>query len=228
MVYLLEQVITKGVTNIDIERFGKLVVIGFNNNKGRKTAICQCDCGKIKEIRYSSLVYGVTKSCGCSPKKPFGKHQKTLERIANGEIAEKQNRGRFSPARIIKSLPENILNDVSLKELRYIYGQYITSAMKRDIGFNLSFQEFREKLESNCYYCGSPPANKKKKKDGSFFYYSGIDRINNNIGYVDGNVVSCCITCNKAKGGLEKSAFVDWIKRVYKNIDKISNFMLDM
>ena len=68
------------------KRFGKLTVISFCQNKGRKKWQkrigaywkCQCDCGKIIKVRSHSLRTGKTKSCGkaCSASlvgKRFGK-----------------------------------------------------------------------------------------------------------------------------------------------------------
>jgi len=54
---------------IDItgQRFGRLVVL---SDTGKKSGIhtiwlCQCDCGKLVEVRGSDLRSGDTKSCGC-------------------------------------------------------------------------------------------------------------------------------------------------------------------
>lgn len=52
------------------ERYGMLTVVSYStktSKSGRihKTAICACDCGGEKEVRYNSLRVGITKSCGC-------------------------------------------------------------------------------------------------------------------------------------------------------------------
>jgi hypothetical protein len=44
--------------------------------------------------------------------------------------------------------------------------------------------------------------------------YGGIDRKDNTIGYVVGNVVPCCIVCNRAKMDLPYEAFLAWLGRV--------------
>lgn len=55
-------------------RYGRLVVISRAEDhicpSGYRTSMwnCLCDCGKTKAIRGKSLVYGVTKSCGCLAK----------------------------------------------------------------------------------------------------------------------------------------------------------------
>jgi hypothetical protein len=43
------------------------------------------------------------------------------------------------------------------------------------------------------------------------FRYNGIDRIHNDIGYVEYNCVPCCIICNRAKNSMPYEDFVDWI-----------------
>lgn len=49
------------------QRFGKLIVLGFEDVAiGRETRlICKCDCGTLTSVRRSSLLSGHTASCGC-------------------------------------------------------------------------------------------------------------------------------------------------------------------
>jgi hypothetical protein len=49
------------------------------------------------------------------------------------------------------------------------------------------------------------------------YTYSGIDRLDNNIGYVSGNCVPCCSVCNYAKRDMTVDQFKNWIKRIYIN-----------
>lgn len=48
------------------ERFGKLVVIREYKAGKWLMCTCQCDCGKVVEVRKHSLLSGNTTSCGCS------------------------------------------------------------------------------------------------------------------------------------------------------------------
>lgn len=62
------------------KRFGRLVVLGVDDNGKRKTSfVCQCDCGNVKSIRSDALLSGATVSCGCAKrtgsKKPYCKPQ---------------------------------------------------------------------------------------------------------------------------------------------------------
>lgn len=60
----------KKVHNLTGQKFGKLTVIGVDNEKEtRKTYwYCQCDCGNIKSVRGDSLLCGAIVSCGCRKK----------------------------------------------------------------------------------------------------------------------------------------------------------------
>ena len=56
----------KLVNDLTGKRFGRLTVIGVEDNGKRQTYYaCQCDCGNVKVIRADALVSGCTVSCGC-------------------------------------------------------------------------------------------------------------------------------------------------------------------
>ena len=48
------------------KKYGRLTVIGFNDNTGKY--ICRCDCGGLHEARKQSLQNGNVRSCGCLAK----------------------------------------------------------------------------------------------------------------------------------------------------------------
>jgi hypothetical protein len=59
----------------------------------------------------------------------------------------------------------------------------------------MSIVEFEELvMDEVCHWCGGAAAS----GDGS----AGLDRIDNSVGYVVGNVVACCFTCNRERGTL--------------------------
>lgn len=47
------------------EKFGKLTIINAYRKKRKVYAICKCECGNTKTVRYDSLTSGKTQSCGC-------------------------------------------------------------------------------------------------------------------------------------------------------------------
>ena len=111
---------------------------------------------------------------------------------------------------------------------RRIYQKYREGAKRRNISFKLSKKEFLKLTRNNCYYCNIEPSNKLESRDyystvtgekkiyyfGEPFIYNGIDRLNNNKGYVKTNVVACCAICNRAKYRLSEKEFKEWIKRL--------------
>lgn len=64
-----------------------------------------------------------------------------------------------------------------------------TQAKNRGLDFTISYEEFSEIVSRECFYCNG------------FFKNGlvGLDRIDSNIGYVQGNLVPCCRTCNTTK-----------------------------
>ncbi|MEC5317134.1 AP2 domain-containing protein [Enterococcus casseliflavus] len=49
----------------NLEIFGRLRVLRTYKKKNSKMAYCICDCGKEKEVYYSNIKSGRTRSCGC-------------------------------------------------------------------------------------------------------------------------------------------------------------------
>lgn len=47
--------------------FGRLTVVGYagSDDNGKSKWLCQCECGGQKVVYRSSLIHGITKSCGC-------------------------------------------------------------------------------------------------------------------------------------------------------------------
>jgi len=66
------------------------------------------------------------------------------------------------------------------------------SAIKRKKEWTLSFDEFKQFAEQPCSYCNGLLGTNKVG--------SGLDRIDNNKGYVPGNICSSCGFCNKLRG----------------------------
>ena len=87
----------------------------------------------------------------------------------------------------------------NLKNLENYYGRYFKSAIKRDISFELNFEEFSKLITDKCYYC-------HHKIDTEV---NGIDRLNNSLGYTLKNSVSCCEICNRMKHEYHPEYFVE-------------------
>jgi len=105
-----------------------------------------------------------------------------------------------------------------------IYATYVKGAKNRGIEFGLTKERVVELIEKDCFYCGKPPSNIKKLQSTTEDYsYNGIDRVDNQKGYVEGNVVSCCIQCNASKKDLPLEEFYKWIINVYDKLKENKN-----
>jgi hypothetical protein len=103
----------------------------------------------------------------------------------------------------------------NLGSKRHFYRQYIRGAKSRKHEFSLSFDEFMNIVNKNCFYCGDLPSTKCHAMNGkSSMLFNGIDRINNSIGYIKENCVSCCSICNRAKRDMLLEDWKLWINRI--------------
>lgn len=72
------------------------------------------------------------------------------------------------------------------------YKTAISDALRRGIDFNLSFEYWYQEVQKLCIYCRDKLGSRSETT-------VGLDRLDNNIGYEEGNVASCCGVCNKIK-----------------------------
>ena len=88
------------------------------------------------------------------------------------------------------------------------FTEYKRQAKRRGLVFEFTFEQFMNLWQKECYYCGSE------------IKYIGIDRMDNNFGYIITNSVSCCELCNRMKLNFEKD---EWIKHIRKIIQISEN-----
>lgn len=88
---------------------------------------------------------------------------------------------------------------------------------ERRLYFDLDFLLFKKLTFSNCFYCGEAPSNYTKFYG---FKYSGIDRVDNNYGYIETNCVPCCKHCNWMKSSMSGYDFINRVRKIYKNTRK--------
>lgn len=86
------------------------------------------------------------------------------------------------------------------------YKQYISSANKRQIKFELSVEEFNEVVGGSCVYCGSSTK-------------IGVDRKDSSEGYHIENVQPCCGVCNLMKYTHSEEFFIKHISKIYRYRD---------
>ena len=99
----------------------------------------------------------------------------------------------------------------------YYKYEVIQSAKRRGLNCLISLEQCKVLITSVCHYCGAMPSRHyDPRRFPPIAPINGIDRIDNSLGYVPGNVVSCCPSCNKLKGTLENNEFLQLIAKIYE------------
>lgn len=90
-------------------------------------------------------------------------------------------------------------------------------AKKRGLEWGLSREDFNRLTQLSCHYCGRPRLNTIKSPSGNGSYlYSGLDRMDNCLGYVLSNVVPCCWICQRAKMDIPYPDFLKYLDILVK------------
>jgi hypothetical protein len=85
----------------------------------------------------------------------------------------------------------------------------------RELGFDLSLEDFKKIVTQNCSYCGQKPALNSYSEDSKIrIPMNGIDRKDSNLGYTVENCIPCCGTCNLAKLDYPEEFFLRWAHRM--------------
>ena len=107
-----------------------------------------------------------------------------------------------------------------------LYMGYRGGARQRAIGFELTKEQFQDIIGRRCTYCGREPFQiswcRKGDGNGRFIKYMGIDREDPNRGYIQGNVVPCCVNCNYGKHDMsmrEWSTYLDTLVQYRQSLN---------
>jgi len=189
-----------GFKDLTGKRFGRLFVVEYLGSEVVQTTPVKkyksvfkvlCDCGVEKVVRGADLGEK-TISCGC--------YSREKTRIFNIKTKTKESYNAFSD----------------------VWMSYKQGARRRGYVFEISKDEFLRICKLNCFYCGSPPSMKRKSRTKGKvpeFLYNGMDRHDNNLGYVAGNVVPCCTFCNRVKLDRDVEDFIDHVKKIYIHLN---------
>jgi hypothetical protein len=185
--------------------FGKLEIVEIlpSNTQGKHVKLrCLCGyCGNTKIMNGSNIKR--RNSCGC-----------------------KQNDSNEWKSVGPKSKPWQLeYGQAAKNNLEY---QYKRSAQKRNLQYELTTEEFIELVTGICNYCHRKDTQiiRGQGKTSGDFHYTGIDRINSDVGYVKYNCVSCCWDCNDMKKDRNVETFREHIRRIYNTLNKENNELL--
>lgn len=172
------------------KKIGYLTVKEITKYKYNYYFICECDCGLISKVNIDNFINGKTKSCGC----------KREELI----IRTKRIIGSRKPTL------EALVNK--------LYSSYYRNARKRGFEFNLSYDEFFNLINKECFYCSNIGSNTMVYLNTITLIYNGIDRRDSKISYTKENCVTCCCFCNRAKLDFSEDIFLNWLKNIKINL----------
>ncbi len=161
----------------------------IKKNDGGKSCLVECSCENKtrKIIRVRDIINGKPKTCkACNPR--FEKQFKISQKYP--EVSTGTNGiKRFLATEIILGI--------------------IGNAKQRNLVFELDYLEAFEKYcLGSCFYCGFKPIWPET--------HNGIDRYDNDKGYVEDNCVSCCFRCNWAKRNNVVDEFKFRVNKIYK------------
>ena len=181
-----------------------------NDNKTNKTLWhCLCVCGNAINVRSRYLLNGHIISCGCKNKQCqicksiiVGKKficKTCYSRQLMSKLYQKDKEKRKQRAKDYRRTEVGSFNVTK------------SNALKDNKEWDLTIDEFK-KIRSigHCFYClGDLPK-----------VCGGLDRIDNNKGYIVGNIILACENCNKFRG---KFISVDEMVAVVKLLRTMRN-----
>ena len=144
------------------------------------------------------------RDCILSKKKAWNnKPENKIKRYNYNQKPEVKERKKIYDIEYRKTNKEKISKQSKKRSLQpeKKFNSYLNGAKKRNINWNLSYNEFITFWQKPCFYC-----------NGSISTI-GLDRVNNNKGYSLDNLVSCCKICNRMKSNMD---YVDWINQIKK------------
>jgi len=83
----------------------------------------------------------------------------------------------------------------------HYYSVLKRTAAKKKREFQLTLEQYNEVVAKPCGYCGTTEN-------------VSVDRIDNDVGYVVGNVTPCCKVCNRMKHAMSHDEFVKHLRRI--------------
>ena len=217
------------------KKYNYIEVISYDNNL--KKYNCKCECGKILLKRKFELKHMI--SCNCKKSKDLtNKRNKKLLYVSKEDNKWKcvcdcgnivyhyakdfnkvQSCGclikEIAKINIEKAINKNLLKTDRLAHIRKQFKKIYNDG-------DITFENFLELSQKDCYYCGSKPSNYKKSQAirEEFkidFYYNGLDRLDNNLKHTKDNVVTCCKICNAGKSDMNYFDFLNLVKNIKIN-----------
>ena len=102
---------------------------------------------------------------------------------------------------------------------RPVFCEARRNSARRGHPFNMTVEQFGELMSQPCHYCGGDPATRQDYSNRPFHkgLRNGIDRVDNSVGYVEGNCVPCCKDCNFSKRTRSVTDFLTHVSAIHQH-----------
>lgn len=170
--------------------------VGFKNK--------QClECGQVKPVR---------KFCGDS--RTTDGYSAVCRKCRGMPESSRRSADTRSPSERRSQMnlrKRDVYHKTSDSSMARRYQTYRYSAMQRGYEFDLTLSQFSSFWKRPCHYCGSDVAT------------VGLDRVDNEVGYVISNVVSCCPRCNRMKLDMSMQTWISHMRTIIERAESASN-----
>lgn len=108
------------------------------------------------------------------------------------------------PCRAHRSTPRKRASPISRCRDGSSMSTYMARAEKRNLPFELTEEQFQDLVDEPCTYCGVSRSG-------------GVDRVDNDLGYLLDNSTSACARCNYMKKHYTASDFISQVATIYEH-----------
>ena len=196
---------------------------------------CRCECGTLSDVPGCDLRNGRRQCCKhCNSRKQpiyqdltgqqFGKWT-VIARIPRSEAKHNQlwlcrcecGTERPESSRILRkkqgtnsgcrSCTHQSRPTMRIRPFEALFNKAAYNAKREGKVFELTYEDFLAVKQDHCHYCKAVLKWAEYCVSRNYQGYN-LDRTNNALGYIVGNIVSCCDRCNRAKG--DRFTYDEW------------------
>jgi transposase len=119
-------------------------------------------------------------------------------------------------SRVRQGRPQGCMRCRHMKHGEQTIGSYMRAIHRTKCPW-MTLNQSEVLAKQACFYCGAEPQNQAKCPrtvvENFHGVYQGIDEVVYGAGHTIGNILPCCITCNKAKNNRSLDVFCAWYNR---------------